>query len=85
MKADKSELIIYQTDDGRTLIETRLENETVWLTQPMMAARALARAAQQILWQELRLVAEPGGAAALAALRSGITRVILPKANTLFC
>ncbi|TPW13055.1 MAG: threonine dehydratase [Acidimicrobiaceae bacterium] len=29
------------------------------------------RAAQQILWQELRLVAEPGGAAALAALRSG--------------
>ena len=34
---DKSELIIYQSDDGRTLIETRLEGETVWLTQAQMA------------------------------------------------
>ena len=37
MKADKSELIIYQSDDGRTRIETRLEGETVWLTQAQMA------------------------------------------------
>ena len=37
MKTDKSELIIYQTDDGRTLIETRLEDETVWLTLDQMA------------------------------------------------
>ena len=37
MKADKSELIIYQTEDGRTLIETRLEDETVWLTLDQMA------------------------------------------------
>jgi threonine dehydratase len=29
------------------------------------------RSAQQVLWQEFRLVAEPGGATALAALRSG--------------
>jgi threonine dehydratase len=29
------------------------------------------RSAQQILWDEFRLVAEPGGATALAALRSG--------------
>jgi hypothetical protein len=28
-----SEILIYQTDDGKTKIETRLENETVWLTQ----------------------------------------------------
>lgn len=28
-----SELIIYQTEDGTTRIETRLEDETVWLTQ----------------------------------------------------
>lgn len=32
-----SELIIYQTDDGLTRIETRLEDETVWLTQVQMA------------------------------------------------
>ena len=37
MRADKSELIIYQSDDGRTRIETRLEGETVWLTQAQMA------------------------------------------------
>ncbi len=29
------------------------------------------RAAQRVLWDELRLIAEPGGATALAALRSG--------------
>lgn len=28
-----SELIIYQSEDGKTRIETRLEDETVWLTQ----------------------------------------------------
>ncbi|CAM1361303.1 putative DNA-binding protein [Tenacibaculum soleae] len=32
-----SELIIYQTEDGQTKIQTRLENETVWLTQAQMA------------------------------------------------
>ena len=32
-----SELIIYQTEDGETKIQTRLENETVWLTQAQMA------------------------------------------------
>jgi hypothetical protein len=32
-----SQIIIYQTEDGQTKIETRLENETVWLTQEQMA------------------------------------------------
>lgn len=32
-----SEIIIYQTEDGITKIETRLENETVWLTIDQMA------------------------------------------------
>lgn len=32
-----SEIIIYSTDDGLTKIQTRLENETVWLTQAQMA------------------------------------------------
>lgn len=27
------EMIIYQTEDGLTKIEVRMENETVWLTQ----------------------------------------------------
>lgn len=33
-----SEIIIYQTEDGKTKIQTRLENETVWLNQEQMAA-----------------------------------------------
>ena len=30
-------IIIYQTEDGQTQIDVRLENETVWLTQSQMA------------------------------------------------
>ncbi|RZB30030.1 MAG: hypothetical protein SRB1_02310 [Desulfobacteraceae bacterium Eth-SRB1] len=32
-----SEILIYQTEDNETRIETRLLNETVWLTQQQMA------------------------------------------------
>ena len=31
------EFLFYQTEDGRTQLEVRLENETVWLTQGQMA------------------------------------------------
>jgi hypothetical protein len=37
MPESKSEIILYQTEDNRTRIEVRLENETVWLTQAQMA------------------------------------------------
>jgi hypothetical protein len=33
----QSAIILYQTEDGRTRIECRFENETVWLTQALMA------------------------------------------------
>ena len=32
-----NKIIIYQTPDGNTQIDVRLENETVWLTQAQMA------------------------------------------------
>jgi len=32
-----SNILIYQTEDGQTHIETRLEDETVWLTQEQMS------------------------------------------------
>ena len=32
-----SEILIYQTEDGRTRIDVRLDNETVWLNQKLMA------------------------------------------------
>ena len=34
---EQSNIIIYQTEDGQTQIDVRLENETVWLTQAQMA------------------------------------------------
>ncbi len=32
-----SQLLLYQTEDGRSRIEVRLEDETVWLSQGLMA------------------------------------------------
>ncbi len=32
-----SELLLYQSDDGTIRIQVRLEDNTVWLTQKMMA------------------------------------------------
>jgi prophage maintenance system killer protein len=32
-----NKIIIYQTDDGKTQLDVKLENETVWLTQTQMA------------------------------------------------
>ena len=34
---EENQIVIYQTEDGQTQIEVRLENETVWLTQAQMA------------------------------------------------
>ncbi len=34
---DKGELLVYQTEDGRVKLDVRLENESLWLTQAMMA------------------------------------------------
>jgi hypothetical protein len=33
----RSEIVLYQTEDGRSRIQVRLEHETVWLTQSQMA------------------------------------------------
>ncbi len=33
----QSEIILYQTEDGRTRIQCRFENETLWLTQAQIA------------------------------------------------
>ncbi len=33
----RGELLVYQTDDGQVKLQVRLQDETVWLTQQMMA------------------------------------------------
>ena len=37
MRYSDAEIIIYQTEDGVTKIDVRMEDETVWLTQAQMA------------------------------------------------
>ena len=34
---NKGEIIIYQSDDGKIFLDTKLENDTIWLTQKQMA------------------------------------------------
>lgn len=36
-RSPQSELILYRTEDGGTRVEVRLQDETVWLTQKLMA------------------------------------------------
>ncbi|MGD9662952.1 MAG: RhuM family protein [Porticoccaceae bacterium] len=35
--ADKGPVVLYQTEDGKTFLDIRLQEETVWLTQMQMA------------------------------------------------
>jgi len=37
ISGNPGEVLIYQTEDGRTRVEVRMEHETVWLTQRQMA------------------------------------------------
>jgi len=32
-----SDMLLYQTEDGKTRVEVRLQDETVWLSQKLMA------------------------------------------------
>ena len=34
---EQNQILIYQTEDGQTQVDVRMENETVWLTQAQMA------------------------------------------------
>ena len=37
MQENNSQLIIYQTESGETKLDVRFQDETVWLTQKLMA------------------------------------------------
>ena len=34
---ENNQIIIYQTEDGQTRVDVRMENETVWLSANQMA------------------------------------------------
>jgi len=64
---NKSELIIYQSDDGRTRIETRLEDETVWLTQVDLAE--LFQTTRQNIGQHIQNVFDEGEVDAASTIK----------------
>jgi hypothetical protein len=54
----KSEIILYQTEDNRTRIEVRLENETVWLTQAQISD--LFQRERSVITKHIRNIFEEG-------------------------
>jgi len=57
-KSPHSEIIFYQTEDGKTRIQVRLANEMVWLTQADMAE--LFQTTQQNISLHIRNIYEEG-------------------------
>jgi len=58
MDSAKGELLVYQTDDGQVKIDVRLEDETIWLTQQLMAE--LFQTTKQNIGQHLKNVFSEG-------------------------
>ncbi len=52
------EIIFYQSEDGAVRLETRLENETLWLTQQQMAQ--LFQTSKQNISHHIRSIYEEG-------------------------
>jgi hypothetical protein len=55
---NRSEVILYQTEDGKATISVRLENETVWLSQMVMAE--LFQTSKQNISLHLKNIFEEG-------------------------
>ena len=63
----QSSLILYQTEDGRTRIQCRFEDETVWLSQALMAE--LFQVSVPTLNEHLKSIYAEGELAAGATIR----------------
>ena len=58
MKNNKSQIIIYKTEDGQTKIEVRFDGETVWLTQNALSE--LFQTTKQNISQHIKNIIEEG-------------------------
>jgi hypothetical protein len=57
-KKSDGEFLLYQTEDGQVKLDVRLHDETVWLTQPLMAE--LFQTTQQNISQHILNIFEEG-------------------------
>ena len=67
----QSEMILYQTADGRTRIQCRFENETIWLSQVMIAE--LFQTTVPNINQHLKAIYAEGELAEAATIKSYLT------------
>ncbi len=58
MKENNSQIIIYQTESGETKLDVRFQDETVWLTQKLMAE--LFQTSSQNITMHLKNIFEEG-------------------------
>ncbi|PGH38556.1 MAG: hydroxyacid dehydrogenase [Candidatus Nephrothrix sp. EaCA] len=66
-----SEMVLYQNDDGTIRLETRLENETLWLTQQQMAE--LFQSSKQNISHHVRSIYAEGELTAEATVKEYLT------------
>ena len=67
----KGEMLLYQTEDGQVKLEVRLEDETVWLTQKMMAE--LFQTTKQNISQHIQAIYEEGELVPQATVKKYLT------------
>lgn len=65
---ENSSILIYQTEDGKTKIETRLENETVWLTQAQLCE--LFQKSKSTISEHIKNVFEEGELDEISVVRN---------------
>ncbi len=70
-ESPRGELIVYQTDDGRTRLAVRLEGETLWMTQNDMAE--LFQTTKQNISLHIRNILAEGELAPAATVRKSLT------------
>ena len=73
----QSSLILYQTEDGRTRIQCRFENETIWLSQVLLAE--LFQVTVPTVNEHLKGIYAEGELAAGATIRK--FRIVRPEGN----
>jgi hypothetical protein len=69
--SDKGQFLVYESEDGKIKIDVRLENETVWLTQQLMAD--LFQSSKQNINHHIRSIYEEGELAPEATVKKYLT------------
>jgi hypothetical protein len=68
---EKPEILLYQTEDGQTKVEVRLDNETVWLSQVQMAE--LFQTTKQNISLHIRNIYEEGELQEISTVKDYLT------------